>query len=65
MINKTLHFFLNKKQLPYVIYNITSSPLCFGISGYNTKSTIEIISLLKLNEPTINNNIECTKFSWK
>jgi hypothetical protein len=64
MMNKTLHFFLNKKQLPYVIENITSSPLCFGISSCY-KINIEIISLLKLNEPTTDNNITCSKFEWK
>jgi hypothetical protein len=61
---KTLYFFLNNKQIPYFIYNISSSPLSFGISGYKTNSSIEIISFLKLHKPTINNNIPSQKFEW-
>jgi hypothetical protein len=65
MNEKTLYFFLNNKQIPYFIYNISSSPLSFGISGLNTNSSIEIISLLKLHKPTINNNIPSEKIEWQ
>jgi hypothetical protein len=44
--------------------NITSLSLSFGISGYLTKSTVELFSLIKLNKPSANNQI-CTKFQWK
>jgi hypothetical protein len=62
---KTLYFFLNNKQIPYFIYNISSSPLSFGITGRWTNSSIEIISLLKLHKPTINNNISFKKIEWE
>jgi hypothetical protein len=65
MNEKTLYFFLNNKQIPYFIYNILSSPLSFAISGQYTKSSIEIISLLKLHKPTINYNIPSEKYEWQ
>jgi hypothetical protein len=64
MNEKTLYFFINKAQLPYVVHNITSPSLSFGISGDNTKLTVELLSLIKLNKPSANNQ-NCTKFDWK
>jgi hypothetical protein len=63
MNEKTLHFFINKTQLPYVVHSITSLFLSFGISGYDTKLTVEFLSLIKLNKPSANNQ-NCTKFQW-
>jgi hypothetical protein len=56
---KTLHFFINNKQIPHYINNINTTRLVFGISGWDTSSSVEIISfsLLKLHKKTINNNI--------
>jgi hypothetical protein len=65
MNEKTLYFFLNNKQIPYFICNVSSSPLSFGISGCWTNSNIEIISLLKLHKPTINNNIFSEKYELR
>jgi hypothetical protein len=58
---KTLHFFINRTQLPYVVHNITSPSLSFGITGSWTKSTVQLLSLIKLNKPSANNQ-NCTKF---
>jgi hypothetical protein len=63
MNEKTLHFFINRTQLPYVVNNITSPSLSFGISGCITKSTVELLSLIKLNKPSANNQ-NCEKFQW-
>jgi hypothetical protein len=64
MNEKTLHFFINRTKLPYVVHNITSPSLSFGISaGYRTKLTVELLSLIKLNKPSANNQ-NCTKFQW-
>jgi hypothetical protein len=66
---KTLHFFINNKQIPHYINNINTTRLVFGISGYNSSSSIKIISLLKLHKKTINNNninnINSTTYRWK
>jgi hypothetical protein len=61
MNEKTLHFFINNIQLPYVVENITSPSLSFGISGYGTNLTVELVSLIKLSNPSANNK-NCTKF---
>jgi hypothetical protein len=64
MNEKTLHFFINKTQLPCVVDNITSPSLSFFITGKNTKLTVELLSLIKLNKPSTNNQ-NCTKFQWR
>jgi hypothetical protein len=64
MNEETLHFFINKTQLPCVVHNITSPSISFGISGIYTELTVELLSLIKLNKPS--SNIQnCTKFDWE
>jgi hypothetical protein len=69
METKTLHFFINNKQIPHYINYINTTPLVFGISGYNSSSSIKIISLLKLHKKTINNNNinnpNSTTYEWR
>jgi hypothetical protein len=67
MNNKSLYFFYNNKLLPYVIDIISSSSLYFGINGYNTISTVEVISFLKLKKPSfsIDNTNSFKKYDWK
>jgi hypothetical protein len=70
MKRKTLHFFINNKQLCHSVDNINTVPLCFGISGSNSSSSVEIVSLLELQKETVNdnndnnNNIKCTEHNW-
>jgi hypothetical protein len=67
METKTLHFFINNKKLLHYIDNTNTSPLLFGISGWNTSSSIEVISLLKSRKETIDNNsnINFTGYGWR
>jgi hypothetical protein len=54
---KTLHFFVNKIQVPHHINNINTTPLLFGISGYNSSSSVEgLFFLIMIYFPIKNNN---------
>jgi hypothetical protein len=61
---KTLHFFVDDIQLSHCIVNINTTPLCFGISGKDTSSSVEIISFFQLNKTTVDNNIKCKETYW-
>jgi hypothetical protein len=67
MNNKSLYFFVNNKLLPYIVDNISSSSLYFGITGYYTISTVEVISFLKLRKPSfsLENTDSFKKYHWK
>jgi hypothetical protein len=66
---KTLHFFLDDKQLSHCITNITATPLFFGISSEytSTSCSVEIVSFLLLKKASVdnnNNNVACTEYEW-
>jgi hypothetical protein len=48
-------------QLSHSITNIYTTPLCFGISAYNTSCLVEIVSFLLLRKSIVDNNVSC---SW-
>jgi hypothetical protein len=61
----TLHFFVDDTQLSHCISNISTTPLSFGISAYNTlSSSVEIISFLLLRKASVDNNIKCAEYDW-
>jgi hypothetical protein len=65
MNKTTIHYFINNNHYPYYHFNISSSPLLFGISGFNLKGIIEVISVIKTKRSSVN---PCTKFEgmkWK
>jgi hypothetical protein len=59
---KTLHFFLNDTKLSHCITNIYTTPLSFGISAYDTSSSVEIVSFLLLKRASVDNNIKCVEY---
>jgi hypothetical protein len=62
---KTLHFFVDDTQLSHCITNINTTPLCFGISAYDTlSSSVEIVSFLLLKNASVDNNIKCVEYKW-
>jgi hypothetical protein len=64
---KTIYYFINKKQCPYYISDISSSsfPLLFGFSAYRSP-IIEIISLFKIlpSFSYVNPPVECKPLKW-
>jgi hypothetical protein len=64
---KTTYFFINRKQCPYYISDISSSsfPLLFGFSSY-CSPIIEIISLSKIipSSSYINLSVKCKPIKW-
>jgi hypothetical protein len=64
---KTIFFFINKKQCPYYISEISSSsfPLLFGFRSWKSP-VIEIVSLFKILPPSsyISPSSECEEIKW-
>jgi hypothetical protein len=64
---KTIYYFINKKQCPYYVSDISSSsfPLLFGFSSFNSP-IIEVLSVQKLNKlnSLVNSSVECKALSW-
>jgi hypothetical protein len=64
MNKKTIHYFINNNLCPYYHFDICSSPLLFGISGYGSKGIIEIISVKKVKRSSIDPSAECEGIKW-
>jgi hypothetical protein len=64
---KTIYYFINKKQCPFYVSDISSSsfPLLFGFRSCDSP-IIEIISIHKLNRNNsyINSSVKCKAMSW-
>jgi hypothetical protein len=61
----TLHFFIDDTLFPQCITDITTTPLCFGISSYHTSSSsAEVISFLLLKKASLPDNIQCAQYQW-
>jgi hypothetical protein len=65
MNKKTIHYFINNNLCPYYHSDISSSPLVFGISGYNSKGIIEIICVKKTRRSSINPYFKCKGMKWE
>jgi hypothetical protein len=63
MNKKTIHYFINNNLCPYYHFDISSS-LLFGISGYNSKGIIEIISVKKMRRTSVNPCSKCEGMKW-
>jgi hypothetical protein len=64
---KTIYFFINKKQCPYYVSDISSSsfPLLFGFRSCNSP-IVEIISLFKILPSSLytNSSFKCKPVKW-
>jgi hypothetical protein len=65
MNKKTIYYFVNKEQCPYYIYGVSSFGVVFGISGFNSNGIVDIISVNKLINSSVDNFVECEKIKWK
>jgi hypothetical protein len=64
MNKKTIHYFINNNLCPYYHSNISSSPLLFGINGFNSKGIIEVTSINKMKKSSINSSAKCKAIKW-
>jgi hypothetical protein len=63
---KTLHFFIDDTLLSHYITNISTTPLSFGVSAYETpSSSVDIISFLLLKKASVDNKRKCAEYKWK
>jgi hypothetical protein len=65
MEKKVIFYFINKKQCPYYISDVCSSPLLFGISGYNSSTILEVLSIKKMMKSSANTFVRCEAMKWE
>jgi hypothetical protein len=64
MEKKVIFYFINKKQCPYYISDISSSPLLFGISAYNSNCILEVLSIKKIVKSSSDSSVPCEVIKW-
>jgi hypothetical protein len=65
MEKKVIFYFINKKQCPYYISDVSSSPLLFGISGRWSNAILEVLSVKKLVKSSADPSVPCNAIKWK
>jgi hypothetical protein len=64
MEKKMIFYFINKKQCPYYISDISSSPLLFGISAKYSNAILEVLSIKKMEKSTADPSVVCEAIKW-
>jgi hypothetical protein len=62
---KVIFYFINKKQCPYYISGVSSSPLLFGISALESNSILEILSIKKIVKSSSDPSVRCEAMKWR
>jgi hypothetical protein len=65
MEKKVIFYFINKKQCPYYICDVSSSPLLFGISAVHSNTILEILSVKKIVKSSTDPSVPCEAIKWK
>jgi hypothetical protein len=65
MEKKVIFYFINKKQYPYYICDVSSSPLLFGISSYYSNCILEVLSIKKIVKSSSDPSVSCEAMKWK
>jgi hypothetical protein len=65
MEKKVIFYFINKKQCPYYVCDVSSSPLLFGINAYYSNSILEILSIKKIVKSSSDPSVPCEAIKWK
>jgi hypothetical protein len=65
MNDKTIYYFINNKQCPFYVNNISSSCLLFNIGALDSSSILEVISVKKLVVSSVDSSVECEPREWK
>jgi hypothetical protein len=62
---KVIYYFINKKQCPYYISDVSSSPLLFGIRAFQSNSILEVLSVKKMVKSSSDPSVRCKAMKWK
>jgi hypothetical protein len=65
MEKKVIFYFINKKQCPYYICDISSSLLLFGIRAYYSNCILEVLSIKKIVKSSSDPSVRCKAMKWK
>jgi hypothetical protein len=65
MEKKVIFYFINKKQCPYYISDVSSSPLLFGINASKSNCILEILSIKKMVKSSSDPSVPCEAVKWK
>jgi hypothetical protein len=65
MEKKVIFYFINKKQCPYYISDVSSSPLLFGICAYESKAILEVLSVKKMVKSSSDRSVRCEAMKWR
>jgi hypothetical protein len=65
MEKKVIFYFINKKQCPYYISGVSSSPLLFGICAWFSNSILEVLSIKKIVKSSSDPSVPCEAMKWK
>jgi hypothetical protein len=65
MEKKVIFYFINKKQCPYYICDVFSSPLLFGINAYKSNCILEILSIKKIVKSSSDPSVPCEGIKWR
>jgi hypothetical protein len=61
---KKILYSINNKRCLYYVLNLSSTPLLFGIKGYNTNGILEVISIQKNFKCSTDNLDEFKGIEW-
>jgi hypothetical protein len=65
MERKEIFYFINKKQCPYYICDVSSSLLLFGISAYFSNCILEVLSIKKIVKSSSDPSVPCETMKWR
>jgi hypothetical protein len=65
MKKKVIFYFINKKQCPYYICDVSCFPLLFGIRALGSNCILEILSIKKIVKSSSDPSIPCETIKWK
>jgi hypothetical protein len=65
MEKKVIFYFINKKQCPYYICDVSSSPLLFGIRALESNCILEVLSIKKIVKSSSDLSVPCEAIKWE
>jgi hypothetical protein len=65
MEKKVIFYFINKKQCPYYISDVSSFPLLFGISAGLSNCILEVLSIKKIVKSSSDPSVRCEAMKWR
>jgi hypothetical protein len=65
MKKKVIFYFINKKQCPYYISDVSASPLLFGIRARWSNCILEVLSVKKIVRSSSDPSVPCEAIKWE